>query len=140
MFSSYFLALFFFGAGTHMSSSSSLTLLLCCCLHVEKKNAARAKEVRCCCCRICQRLFLLCAHSLMSLCVTTEDFCYAGKVIEMFFKYPHLAFICRSLPSEVDFMYIGFNHERAGCQDCRSWSHLVIVCCRSVKALLLGFH
>ena len=83
---------------------------------------------------------MLCAHLLTSMHVTTEVSCYAGKVVEMFFKYPHLAFICRSRPSEVDSVYVGFSHEGAGCQDCRSRSHLVILCFGSVKALFFGFH
>ena len=140
MFSSYFLALSFSSASTHVSSSSFVTLLLCRCLCVEKRIAIGAEEARCCCCRVCRRLFLLCAHSLTSVRVTTEVFCYASKVVEMFFKYPYLAFICGSLPFEVDSVYVGFSHERARCQDCRLWLHLVIVCCGSVKALLLGFH
>ena len=72
--------------------------------------------------------------------VTTEVFCYACKVVEMFFKYPHLDFICGLPPTEVDFVYVGFSHERAGCEDCRTQSHLVILCCGNVKALFLGFH
>ena len=83
--------------------------------------------------------FLLCVHSLTSVRVTTKVYCYAGKVDEMFFKCPHLAFICGSPLSKVDSLYVGFSHKRAGCQACRLRSHLVIVHCRSVKALLLGF-
>ena len=82
---------------------------------------------------------MLCVHSLTSVRVTIEVFCYACKVVEMFFKYPHLAFICGSPPSKVDSVYVGFSHESAGCQACRSRSHLVIVHYSSVKALLLGF-
>jgi hypothetical protein len=49
------------------------------------------------------------------------------------------AFICGSPPFEVDFVYVVFSHERGGRQACRSRLHFVIVCCGSVKALLLGF-
>ena len=49
------------------------------------------------------------------------------------------AFMCRSPPSEVDFVYVGFSHERGGRQACRSQLHFVNVHCGSVKALFLVF-
>ena len=35
---------------------------------------------------------MLCTHLLKSVRVTTEVSYYVGKVVEIFFKYPHLAF------------------------------------------------
>ena len=87
-----------------------------------------------------RRLILfLYEHSLSSVRVKEEVFCYAGMVVAMIFKYPYLAFICGSRPSEVDSLYVGFSNERAGCQARSSRSYLVIYRCRSVRVLLLGF-
>ena len=79
---------------------------------MEKRSAAGAEEARYWCCSVCRWLFLLYAHSLTSVRVTTEVYCYAGKVVEMFFKYPHLAFISGLPPSEVDFLYVGLGYKK----------------------------
>ena len=49
------------------------------------------------------------------------------------------AFMYGSPPSEVDFVYVGFNHKRAGRQAWCLRSHFIIVHCGCNKALLLGF-